>query len=100
MQLFGGNFNFPEGRPTSNFDTITNALLTVFQVKFGSTFNLILENYKSLCIKVTILLNLEILGRSWWSSISVVGIFYFSRSTINLYKFQFLTNSIVWPPIQ
>ena len=32
MQLFGGNFNFPEGRPTSNFDTITNALLTVFQV--------------------------------------------------------------------
>ena len=42
MQLFGGNFNFPEGRPTSNFDTITNALLTVFQVKFGSTFNLIL----------------------------------------------------------
>ena len=33
MQLFGGNFNFPEGRPTSNFDTITNALLTVFQVR-------------------------------------------------------------------
>lgn len=40
MQLFGGNFNFPEGRPTSNFDTITNALLTVFQVSvslFGKT---------------------------------------------------------------
>ena len=34
MQLFGGQFNFPEGRPTSNFDSITSALLTVFQVKF------------------------------------------------------------------
>ena len=32
MQLFGGKFNFPEGRPTSNFDSITSALLTVFQV--------------------------------------------------------------------
>jgi hypothetical protein len=32
MQVFGGSFNFPEGRPTSNFDTITSALLTVFQV--------------------------------------------------------------------
>ena len=32
MQLFGGHFNFPEGRPTSNFDSITSALLTVFQV--------------------------------------------------------------------
>ena len=32
MQLFGGQFNFPEGRPTSNFDSITSALLTVFQV--------------------------------------------------------------------
>jgi len=25
-------WNFPEGRPVSNFDTFTNALLTVFQV--------------------------------------------------------------------
>ena len=33
MQLFGGFFNFPEGTPTSNFNTITSALLTVFQVK-------------------------------------------------------------------
>ena len=32
LQLFGGHFNFPEGRPTSNFDSITSALLTVFQV--------------------------------------------------------------------
>ena len=34
MQLFGGQFNFPEGRPTSNFDSITSALLTVFQVLY------------------------------------------------------------------
>ena len=42
MQLFGGQFNFPEGRPTSNFDSITSALLTVFQVKLGLI-------YKSQC---------------------------------------------------
>lgn len=33
MQLFGGFFNFPGGTPTSNFNTITSALLTVFQVR-------------------------------------------------------------------
>ncbi|XP_018650448.1 voltage-dependent calcium channel [Schistosoma mansoni] len=33
MQLFGGDFNFDEGRPTQNFDTFVKALLTVFQVK-------------------------------------------------------------------
>ena len=32
MQLFGGSFNFPDETPTSNFDTVINALLTVFQV--------------------------------------------------------------------
>ena len=32
MQFFGGQLNFPEGTPTSNFDSIVNALLTVFQV--------------------------------------------------------------------
>ena len=32
MQLFGGFFNFPDGTPTSNFNSITAALLTVFQV--------------------------------------------------------------------
>ena len=32
MQLFGGSFNFPTETPTSNFDTVLNALLTVFQV--------------------------------------------------------------------
>ena len=34
MQLFGGQFSFPDGTPTSNFDTIIAALLTVFQVNF------------------------------------------------------------------
>ena len=38
MQLFGGQFNFPEGRPTSNFDSITSALLTVFQVLSSSYY--------------------------------------------------------------
>ena len=33
MQLFGGFFNFDDGTPTSNFNTITAALLTVFQVR-------------------------------------------------------------------
>ncbi len=33
MQLFGGSFNFPDGTPSSNFNTIIAALLTVFQVR-------------------------------------------------------------------
>lgn len=32
MQLFGGQFNFPEGTPPTNFNTFPIALLTVFQV--------------------------------------------------------------------
>ena len=43
MQLFGGEFNFPDGRPTSNFDSITSALLTVFQVINNKTFLIILK---------------------------------------------------------
>merc|ERR1719483_1795196 len=39
MQLFGGTFNFTEGRPTSNFDSITSALLTVFQILTGEDWN-------------------------------------------------------------
>lgn len=39
MQLFGGSFSFPDETPTSNFDTVINALLTVFQVRFTSVFN-------------------------------------------------------------
>ena len=34
MQLFGGSYNFPDETPTSNFDTVINALLTVFQVQY------------------------------------------------------------------
>ena len=37
MQLFGGSFNFPEETPSSNFDTVINALLTVFQVRTSHT---------------------------------------------------------------
>ena len=33
MQLFGGTFNFLDGTPTSNFDSVINALLTVFQAR-------------------------------------------------------------------
>jgi hypothetical protein len=32
MQLFGGQMNFPEGTPTTNFDRFSTAFLTVFQV--------------------------------------------------------------------
>jgi hypothetical protein len=32
MQLFGGQFNFSEGTPATNFNTFPIALLTVFQV--------------------------------------------------------------------
>ncbi|XP_059097525.1 voltage-dependent calcium channel type A subunit alpha-1-like [Tigriopus californicus] len=39
MQLFGGSFNFPEGTPTSNFNTIVAALLTVFQILTGEDWN-------------------------------------------------------------
>jgi hypothetical protein len=36
MQLFGGQFNFEEGTPPTNFNTFPIALLTVFQVSFLS----------------------------------------------------------------
>ncbi len=39
MQLFGGAFNFSDGRPPSNFDTFAIALLTVFQVLTGEDWN-------------------------------------------------------------
>lgn len=35
MQLFGGEFNFPEGRPKQHFDTSHMAMMTVFQVKWS-----------------------------------------------------------------
>lgn len=39
MQLFGGQFNFPEGTPPTNFNTFPIALLTVFQVLTGEDWN-------------------------------------------------------------
>ncbi|KAK4469124.1 hypothetical protein MN116_006708, partial [Schistosoma mekongi] len=44
MQLFGGDFNFDEGRPTQNFDTFVKALLTVFQILTGEDWNTIMYN--------------------------------------------------------
>ncbi|TPP56655.1 Voltage-dependent calcium channel type A subunit alpha-1 [Fasciola gigantica] len=37
MQLFGGEFNFDDGKPGQNFDTFVKALLTVFQIVCGCT---------------------------------------------------------------
>ncbi|KAK2174860.1 hypothetical protein NP493_771g00002 [Ridgeia piscesae] len=39
MQLFGGEWNFQDGRPASNFDTFPIALLTVFQILTGEDWN-------------------------------------------------------------
>ncbi|ESO92791.1 hypothetical protein LOTGIDRAFT_119993, partial [Lottia gigantea] len=44
MQLFGGEMNFEEGRPSSNFDTFTIALLTVFQILTGEDWNEVMYN--------------------------------------------------------
>ena len=32
MQVFGGRFNFPEGKPRMNFDSFGQSVITVFQV--------------------------------------------------------------------
>ncbi|GJQ73114.1 hypothetical protein Trydic_g1743 [Trypoxylus dichotomus] len=39
MQLFGGQFNFDEGTPETNFNTFPIALLTVFQILTGEDWN-------------------------------------------------------------
>ncbi|XP_044001489.1 voltage-dependent calcium channel type A subunit alpha-1 isoform X8 [Aphidius gifuensis] len=39
MQLFGGQFSFPNGTPPTNFDTFPIALLTVFQILTGEDWN-------------------------------------------------------------
>ncbi|KAK3929328.1 Voltage-dependent calcium channel type A subunit alpha-1 [Frankliniella fusca] len=39
MQLFGGQFNFPDGTPATNFNTFPIALLTVFQILTGEDWN-------------------------------------------------------------
>ncbi|KAK0065729.1 voltage-dependent non-L-type calcium channel alpha-1 subunit isoform A [Biomphalaria pfeifferi] len=44
MQLFGGNMNFDDGRPSSHFDTFPIALLTVFQILTGADWNEVMYN--------------------------------------------------------
>ncbi|KAL0896001.1 hypothetical protein ABMA27_011991 [Loxostege sticticalis] len=39
MQLFGGQFNFEDGTPPTNFNTFPIALLTVFQILTGEDWN-------------------------------------------------------------
>lgn len=39
MQLFGGQFNFDDGTPPTNFNTFPIALLTVFQILTGEDWN-------------------------------------------------------------
>ncbi|XP_062269228.1 voltage-dependent N-type calcium channel subunit alpha-1B-like [Platichthys flesus] len=42
MQLFGGQFNFAEETPTTNFDTFPAAILTVFQILTGEDWNAVM----------------------------------------------------------
>ncbi|KAH9505340.1 hypothetical protein Btru_058406 [Bulinus truncatus] len=44
MQLFGGEMNFDEGRPSAHFDTFPIALLTVFQILTGEDWNEVMYN--------------------------------------------------------
>jgi hypothetical protein len=46
MQLFGGQFNFPEGIPQQNFDSFFNSFLSAFQVLCFQKWNVLL--YSSL----------------------------------------------------
>jgi hypothetical protein len=43
MQVFGGKFDFPEGRPRANFDTFFSSFVTVFQI-------LTMENWPDILI--------------------------------------------------
>ncbi|CAL8384837.1 unnamed protein product, partial [Gadus morhua 'NCC'] len=42
MQIFGGQFNFEEETPTTNFDTFPAAILTVFQILTGEDWNAVM----------------------------------------------------------
>uniref|UniRef100_A0A3B3STK5 Voltage-dependent N-type calcium channel subunit alpha n=1 Tax=Paramormyrops kingsleyae TaxID=1676925 RepID=A0A3B3STK5_9TELE len=42
MQLFGGQFNFEQETPTTNFDTFPAAILTVFQILTGEDWNAVM----------------------------------------------------------
>nr|QFP39652.1 voltage-gated calcium channel subunit alpha 1-like protein [Tridacna squamosa] len=41
-QLFGGKFNFEEGKPRHNFDTFFQSLFTVFQILTGEDWNMVM----------------------------------------------------------
>ena len=46
MQVFGGNFDFGEDgvdRPRSNFDTLLDAIMTVFQILTGEDWNKVIH---------------------------------------------------------
>ncbi|XP_037103743.1 calcium channel, voltage-dependent, P/Q type, alpha 1A subunit, b isoform X3 [Syngnathus acus] len=42
MQLFGGQFNFEDGTPPTNFDTFAAAIMTVFQILTGEDWNMVM----------------------------------------------------------
>ncbi|XP_042341587.1 calcium channel, voltage-dependent, P/Q type, alpha 1A subunit, b isoform X9 [Plectropomus leopardus] len=42
MQLFGGQFNFEGGTPSTNFDTFAAAIMTVFQILTGEDWNMVM----------------------------------------------------------
>ncbi|XP_037390280.1 calcium channel, voltage-dependent, P/Q type, alpha 1A subunit, b isoform X11 [Pygocentrus nattereri] len=42
MQLFGGQFNFNQGTPPTNFDTFPAAIMTVFQILTGEDWNMVM----------------------------------------------------------
>ncbi|XP_063067120.1 voltage-dependent N-type calcium channel subunit alpha-1B isoform X1 [Engraulis encrasicolus] len=42
MQLFGGQFNFRDETPTTNFDTFPSAIMTVFQILTGEDWNAVM----------------------------------------------------------
>ncbi|KAJ8363179.1 hypothetical protein SKAU_G00120100 [Synaphobranchus kaupii] len=42
MQLFGGQFNFEIGTPSTNFDTFPAAIMTVFQILTGEDWNVVM----------------------------------------------------------
>uniref|UniRef100_A0A8C7XT13 Voltage-dependent P/Q-type calcium channel subunit alpha-1A n=1 Tax=Oryzias sinensis TaxID=183150 RepID=A0A8C7XT13_9TELE len=42
MQLFGGQFNFDNGTPPTNFDTFPAAIMTVFQILTGEDWNMVM----------------------------------------------------------
>ncbi|XP_045548030.1 voltage-dependent P/Q-type calcium channel subunit alpha-1A [Salmo salar] len=42
MQLFGGQFNFEDGTPATNFDTFPAAIMTVFQILTGEDWNMVM----------------------------------------------------------